>query len=37
MCYDWSVSFEETGFVDHLRISLYSKEFDKWIQDEAWK
>jgi len=36
MCFDWSNNFEDKGFVDHLRISLYSKEFKYWLNNEAY-
>ena len=36
MCYDWSKNFEDKNFVDHLRISLYSKKFREWLYTEAW-
>ena len=37
MCYDWSNEAEQKGFVDHLRISLNSKEFNIWLNNEAYK
>ena len=27
-CYDW---YAKTGWSDHLRVSLYSAEFDNWL------
>ena len=32
-CYDWS---SNSGFVDHLRISIVTKKFMEWINNEAY-
>ena len=37
MCYDWSNESEQNGFIDHLRLSLNSKEFNIWLNKEAYK
>ncbi len=37
MCYDWGNEAEQEGFIDHLRISLSSKEFNIWLNNEAYK
>ena len=36
-CYNWSNEAEQKGFLDHLRISLNSKEFNIWLNNEAYK
>ncbi len=33
-CYDWS---KESGYGDHLRISLRTKRFDNWLYDKAYE
>ena len=33
MCFDWS---EDIGFIDHLRVTLNSKEFNLWLNNEAY-
>ena len=35
-CYDWSKEMEEKGHIDKLAISIDSKEFDDWINNEAY-
>ena len=37
MCYDWSNEFEQKGFIDHLRIALGTKEFNIWLNNEAYE
>ncbi|MDB9743725.1 hypothetical protein OAB09_04555 [Pelagibacteraceae bacterium] len=37
MCYDWSNEAEQKSFIDHLRVALSSKEFNIWIENEAYK
>ena len=37
-CYNWKSKFgKKNNSVDELKIVISNKEFDKWIQDEAWK
>ena len=36
-CYDWSNKIEkERGYKDHLKVSLNSGEFKKWLNTEAY-
>ena len=32
-CYDWT---KEMGYHDHLRISIYPKEYSDWLNNEAY-
>ena len=32
-CYDWT---KEMGYNDHLRISIYEKEYSDWLNNEAF-
>ena len=37
VCYDWTKKYEtENGFVDSLKVSIESKEFWDWVQNEAF-
>ena len=36
-CIDWSKKFEtDRNWIDHLRVSLQSKEYSYWIENEAY-
>ena len=37
MCIDWSDNFEKNKFIDHLRITISSEEFVKFINNEAYR